>query len=294
MRANGVRWLRPLLATVVLAMIVTPVAIAGAQDAGASRKRSNGTSKQLKALKKTTAALLQKVSALEARLAAEEAKPTPSAPAPSAPAPRPPAPTTALPVGPAGGDLAGVYPNPELRAGSVLSSDIADETITTFDVANGSLTGTDVADGGLSGLDIANGSIFGPDLAEGTILGDQIRDGTVGAADVGDDGLTVFDLGAGSVGASELVGTEVVRNASAPIGPNNLGASEVSCPPNTQLLSGGVDWEPGVGDLIAAISAPKLDPNFPGLPVNTWRVMGKNFTGAARSIIAVAICLRLE
>jgi hypothetical protein len=46
-------------------------------------------------------------------------------------------------IGPAGGDLAGSYPNPEIGADKVASPEIADGAVGTTEVANGSLTTAD-------------------------------------------------------------------------------------------------------------------------------------------------------
>jgi len=82
-----------LLAAAIAAMVVMPVAFAGAAGPGAAKK-------QIKALSKRVAAL-------------ESSK----------------APTTLPPRGPAGGDLTGNYPNPEIGLSKVGSPEIADGSI---------------------------------------------------------------------------------------------------------------------------------------------------------------------
>jgi hypothetical protein len=246
MRLMNARWLRPLLATLVLAAIVTPVAIATAQapEAGGSAAKKT-MAKQLKALKKQTAALVKRVSALEGALAAR-----PGAPAPQVPASLPPS-------GAAGGDLAANYPNPQIRANAILSTDIA------------------------------AGAILGEDIQDGAITGVDIADGSIGAA----------DLAANSVHAGQLGNTVVVKSLPNLIGSEQLGGNEISCPENARLIGGGVEWRipegtiPNEAKLLhVLISAPRPAP-FAGMPADTWEVGGENDTKRTFALFAKALCL---
>jgi hypothetical protein len=254
---------RALLAITAVAIAVLPVATATA-DATAGQA-AQGTARQLKALKRQvaeTAALMKRVSALEAALAA------PPAPVPQVPASLPP-------IGLAGGDLSGSYPNPQLGASSILSGDIADGAINTDDLARGAIGSTQIADESIVSNDIANGSPFGADLASG------------------------------SVGANQLAAVEVVTGGPNNAPPQGTIGNEVTCPAGTRLIGGGIKWDLTQGGNPADISlldnlrivglGPRPTPPLSGLQPDTWEVGGMNHnTRATFTLFAVALCLRFE
>lgn len=72
--------------------------------------------------------------------------------------------------GPAGGALTGNYPNPELGAGVVESTNIAFGAVTNSRLAAGSVTSSKIADGAVSSLKLANDAVTSEKIASGAVI----------------------------------------------------------------------------------------------------------------------------
>ena len=234
------RGLQVLLAAVVTALIVMPVAFAGASGA------SGSPAKQINTLKKQTAQLRKQVAALTAQVSAIAAKPTPTVPA------------ALPPSGPAGGDLVGTFPKPQIAANAV------------------------------TGAKVANQSIGSVDIAEGAIHAVNLDNDSVSTASIVNEGVGPTDLSAGAIGSVQLGSVLAAQGDSVAVGANALGEATVTCPAGTRLLSGGFEW---ANDSAGITSMIYSSPSFPGQGTRTWEVKGR--AGAiGNGLRATALCLK--
>jgi hypothetical protein len=118
--------LHAIVAAAVLAVAVTPLATAGAADSGATT--SKVTDAKFKKLKKRIAAL-------------EAQGPSPAS-------------------GPAGGDLAGQFPNPSIRANAVGTDEVEDDSLTQVDIGDNAVGAGEIVTSSI-GTDEFAGNVVG-------------------------------------------------------------------------------------------------------------------------------------
>jgi hypothetical protein len=211
------------LAAAVLGLAVMPIAFAGAKEPTATSSAAL-TAAKFKKLK-------QRVAALEGRGASQ-------------------------PTGPAGGDLIGNYPNPDIRGNAVGLNEIATNAVGSDEVVPESLTSADIAPN------------------------------SVNAVDIGTNEVQTDELAADSVGASELKGVTYAVGTGIGVEENTSDIAVVTCPGDTMLIAGGYAWnDDELGSTIIASAPSEANPN------KTWVVQGRAADNFNNVLYAWATCL---
>lgn len=107
------------------------------------------------------------------------------------------------PAGPAGGELAGTYPNPTVADNVIDSANIINGTIQAGDLAGGVIP-TTLPPSGAAGGDLTGSTYPNPVIATGAVTSAKIADGTIDTVDLKDSSVTSAKIVSLAVDSSKL------------------------------------------------------------------------------------------
>lgn len=151
-------------------------------------------------------------------------------------------------LGPAGGDLAGTYPNPTIKAGAVVSNRIADEAVTRGKIARLAIGVNELDTSAVTTEKIANGAVTNGKLATNSVSTDKIVNGSVDSNKLADDSVSTGKIVNGAVTSLKIASKAVVTGniGDAAVTVDKLASASVTTP---KIANGSVTLDKLLGPI---------------------------------------------